>query len=103
MPTKLVLSRVGLVLSATIFAVYGLVLLRRNWDAVCIAVGRATIRVVKLIVAAVPDLLILAGVGLVLAGVYLLLGLAVVLILAGLLLAGYGVALEFRPVRRAER
>lgn len=51
----------------------------------------------------VPDLLILGGVGMAIGGIYLLLGLAVTLIVAGVLAAGYGAALDLRTVRRGPR
>lgn len=44
----------------------------------------------------VPDALIIVGAGGVLAGVYLLLGLAVALIVGGVVVAGYGVAADVR-------
>lgn len=53
---------------------------------------------VAIVAAATPDLLIVGGVGSALAGLYLLLGLAVTLIVAGVGVAAYGVGLDL--VRR---
>ena len=48
------------------------------------------------IAAHAPDVAIVAGVGTALVGVYLLVGLAIALIVGGVLVAAYGVAADLR-------
>jgi Na+/H+ antiporter NhaB len=62
---------------------------------------RAAIRAaVAIAVRLLPDLLIVAGVGTAIGGLYLLVGLAWTLLAAGIVTAGYGAALDLRGTPR---
>lgn len=67
------------------------------------AIRRALAAAVAIAVQLLPDLLIVAGVGLALCGLYLLVGIAWCLLAAGILVAGYGAALDVVKARKATR